>query len=69
MSVRWNNMTAPEIAARMVVGIWYDTATINECVPASRPVIHRTLCKMGAERRRIGRQYQVSLTKELEVME
>ena len=69
MKVRWDTMTAPEIAARMVVGIWYDTATINECVPASRPVIHRTLCKMGAEHRRIGRQYQERLTKELEVME
>ena len=69
MSVRWNNMTAPEIAARMVIGIWYDTATINERIPASRPVIHRALCKMGAEHRRIGRQYQVRLTRELEVME
>lgn len=69
MSVRWNNTTAPEIAARMVVGIWYDTAAINESVPAGRSLIYRTLRNMGAEHRRIGRQCQVRLTKELEVME
>ena len=67
--IRWDNMTAIEIAKRMVVGVWYDTSLINESVPACRSTIDHMLRKMGAERRRIGRQYQVRLTKELEVME
>lgn len=61
--IRWDNMTAVEIAKRMVVGVWYDTSLINESVPACRSTIDRTLCKMGAEHRRVGRQYQVRLTR------